>query len=165
MDQLSKEAIARLVREGRTAKGYTQQELSELTGISLRSVQRIENAEVLPRMYTLKILADHLGFSWEAAAKEPPAGAGASEELPGEPVSLETPASSPIAQPQPVSIPRCLNKAQKIILTIGIAVFIALSILAYVAQSARFPETAFEVFVLLGVVVLVYGGIVFWIWK
>ena len=57
MVQYNKEDIARLVKDGRIAMGYTQQELSDLTRISLRSVQRIENAEVLPRLYTLKLLA------------------------------------------------------------------------------------------------------------
>ncbi len=42
MKQPSKEKIARLVREARIAKGYTQQELSDKAQISLRSVQRIE---------------------------------------------------------------------------------------------------------------------------
>ena len=49
MYQLTKKDIANLIKEGRAIQGYTQQELSELTGISLRSIQRIENEEVLPR--------------------------------------------------------------------------------------------------------------------
>jgi len=157
MDQLSKEAIARLVREGRAAKGYTQQELSEMTGISLRSVQRIENAEVQPRMYTLKILAEQLGFSWEGMMAEPDPAGEAAEAIAREPI-LKEPAI-------PVAARRRFNKAQKIILTIGIGLFITLAVLAYIAQSGRFPETQFELFVLLGVLVVVYGGVIFWIWK
>src|SRR5579872_3754622 len=99
MKQPSKETIARLVREARIAKGYTQQELSDKAQISLRSVQRIENAEVAPRMYTLKILAEQLGFSWPEETTTA--------------VSLQ---SEPLSSPAG----RRLNKAQKIILTIGI---------------------------------------------
>lgn len=183
MEQPSKEVIARLVREGRAAKGYTQQELSEMTGISLRSVQRIENAEVQPRMYTVKILAEHLGFAWEevveaSPGEAAPATASSAEASPVETSPAAGPASeensrtnavagNPVVQNAVPPIParRHLNKAQKIILTIGIGLFIALAILAYIAQSARFPETQFELFVLLGVAVIAYGGIVFWIWK
>lgn len=163
MDQ-SKEAIARLVREGRAAKGYTQQELSEMTGISLRSVQRIENAEVQPRMYTLKILAEHLGFSWEGVVAPGPDPEG--ETVAGETVPLNTSAPETIPAEDIAQKPRRrLNKVQKIILTIGVGLFIILAVLAYIAQSARFPETQFELFALLGVLVLVYGGLVFMIWR
>src|SRR5579863_9589337 len=62
MGELSKQEIAALVKEGRSAKGYTQQELADLAKLSLRSVQRIENGEVLPRSYTLRMLAQHLNF-------------------------------------------------------------------------------------------------------
>jgi len=170
MDQLNKEAIARLVREGRAAKGYTQQELSEITGISLRSVQRIENAEVQPRMFTIKILAEHLGFSWQVAAGETPGEAspvGAEEVVEEEhilnaPAVLEAPPAEP---PAPLRTRRRLNKAQKIILTIVSGILIGLLVLAYVAQSARFPETDFELFLLLGGMVVVYGAVVFRIWR
>ena len=49
--------IASIVKEGRLAKGYTQKEVSDLTGISLRSIQRIENGEVEARTYSLKALS------------------------------------------------------------------------------------------------------------
>jgi DNA-binding XRE family transcriptional regulator len=41
----------------RLAKGLTQQELSDLSGISLRTIQRIENGEVKPSLYSLKKLS------------------------------------------------------------------------------------------------------------
>ncbi len=37
-----------------------------MSSISLRSVQRIEKGEVMPRMHTLKVLANCLDFSLEA---------------------------------------------------------------------------------------------------
>ena len=45
MDQSNENYIAVRIKEGRLSKGYTQQELSDLAGISIRSVQRIENGE------------------------------------------------------------------------------------------------------------------------
>src|SRR4051812_41458863 len=63
MYQLSKKDLASLIKEGRAIKGYTQQQLSERTGISLRSIQRIENEEVLPRSYTISVLVGELDVS------------------------------------------------------------------------------------------------------
>lgn len=42
---------------GRQLKGLTQQELANLTGISLRTIQRIEAGESVPRSHTLKAIA------------------------------------------------------------------------------------------------------------
>ena len=61
MGSFDKEVVARAIREGRVAKGLTQQELADLAGISLRSVQRIEGGEVVPRAYTLRVLGEKLG--------------------------------------------------------------------------------------------------------
>lgn len=57
--------IANTVKKHRIAMGYTQQELANVSNISLRSIQRIEKGQVTPRMHTLKVLATHLGFSIE----------------------------------------------------------------------------------------------------
>lgn len=40
--------------------GYSQEELSHISGISLRTIQRIEKGEVNPRGHTLKALAESL---------------------------------------------------------------------------------------------------------
>lgn len=45
----------------RKEKGMTQEELAEKTGLSVRTVQRIENGEVDPRSYTLHQIAEALG--------------------------------------------------------------------------------------------------------
>src|SRR5476651_674604 len=118
MAELTKAKIAQLVRDGRNAKGYTQQELSDMAGISLRSVQRIENAEVLPRMYTIKVLAQHLGFEYQPEAIKP---------------------EEPIAEDSPK-----LSKPRKIILTAGIGVILLIGTAAFMAQASKFPETDFE---------------------
>ncbi|MBT1710738.1 helix-turn-helix domain-containing protein [Fulvivirgaceae bacterium PWU5] len=65
MNQYTKKQLADAVRTARSQKGYTQQELSDRTGLSLRSIQRIEKEEALPRAYTLRILAAHLGIAEE----------------------------------------------------------------------------------------------------
>ena len=44
----------------RKKKNLTQQELSELSGISLRTIQRIEKGEVEPRSFTIRKLQDVL---------------------------------------------------------------------------------------------------------
>ena len=43
MKSNQKQLISVFVKEARLAKGYTQKELSELSNISVRSIQRIEN--------------------------------------------------------------------------------------------------------------------------
>lgn len=48
------------IKSLRIAKGWTQQELSDRSGVSLRTVQRIENGEVKPSLYSLRILAQAL---------------------------------------------------------------------------------------------------------
>jgi transcriptional regulator with XRE-family HTH domain len=63
MKPTQKKMLATLVKEGRTAKGYTQKDLADLTNISARSIQRIENGELTPRIYTVKALAKALDFS------------------------------------------------------------------------------------------------------
>jgi transcriptional regulator with XRE-family HTH domain len=49
----------------RKRKGITQEMLSEISGISLRTIQRIENGQSVPRAYTLKKLADELNMNLE----------------------------------------------------------------------------------------------------
>ena len=58
--------IAEIVKNQRTSLGYTQKEVSEMSRISLRSIQRIEKGEVMPRMHTIKRLANCLDFSLDA---------------------------------------------------------------------------------------------------
>ena len=59
--------IATVVKNARLKKPLTQKELSELAGISLRSLQRIENAAVSPRLYTLNRLAEHINLEMYSA--------------------------------------------------------------------------------------------------
>lgn len=59
------ENIGIKIRELRLLKGLTQEELAEKTGLSVRTIQRIENGEVDPRTYTLSALANALGVDLE----------------------------------------------------------------------------------------------------
>lgn len=58
LKKINKMKIGLKIKELRTEFGYTQSELSELSGLSLRSIQRIESNEVNPRSYTLKVLGE-----------------------------------------------------------------------------------------------------------
>ncbi len=129
--------IATLIREGRMAKGYTQKELSELSNISVRSIQRIENAEILPRSYTLKTLSGVLGISFES-------------------IQQDEPASKPGFK---------VNRGQKIILTITLPLLILLLGWAFIAQSAKFPETTFELLLFIVIAVLVTSTVLVIIWR
>ena len=127
--------IAQMVKSHRIQKNYTQQELADIAGISLRSVQRIEGAEVLPRDFTLKTLARHLDFDLE-------------------------PDSADIAEKSPRQ-----NFPQKMITSAGIALIIITLALAYVFQSATFPETAFELCLYIAGLAAIYTLFLIRIWR
>lgn len=145
MNNLSKEEIAKLVKNGRMAKGYTQQEIADIAGISLRSVQRIENADVLPRLYTLKVLAQALDIPVDDCS--------AQDDL------------MPIAHNVNVLPATTLNKPRKLILTASIGLLLTLIVGAFLSQSVTFPETNFELFLFLIAVVSIYTLGLFKIWK
>jgi transcriptional regulator with XRE-family HTH domain len=48
------------INEIRNQKGITQKELSESCNVDIRTIQRIESGEVVPRMSTLKLIASFL---------------------------------------------------------------------------------------------------------
>ena len=56
---LQMEFGARL-KEIRTSLNCSQKELSEQTGLTLRTIQRIENNEVKPSLYSLKVIGEVL---------------------------------------------------------------------------------------------------------
>ena len=49
----------------RKLKGYTQEELSEKTQVTVRTIQRIEKGEVTPHLQTVKLLATALHIEVE----------------------------------------------------------------------------------------------------
>jgi transcriptional regulator with XRE-family HTH domain len=48
--------LGKKIAELRKAKGLTQEELVEKCNLSVRTLQRIESGEVMPRSYTIKII-------------------------------------------------------------------------------------------------------------
>ena len=48
--------IGKIICEARKSKGQTQEELAELSKVNLRTIQRIENNESVPRGKTLYLI-------------------------------------------------------------------------------------------------------------
>lgn len=64
--------LCQKVVAARKKKGLTQEELADLTNITVRTIQRIESGESTPRPYTLKSIAAALAISFdELKATEP----------------------------------------------------------------------------------------------
>lgn len=131
--KIEKQKLAEVIRTQRAAKGYTQNDLAEKTGISLRSIQRIEKGEVLPRPFTIKALASVLQFS--------------NQDL--KPAEDKVPSSNHL-------------RSKKIILSAGIPPVLLLLALAFVVQSPTFPETTFEL-ILFWAAVIFFIGIFQWV--
>jgi transcriptional regulator with XRE-family HTH domain len=55
----------------RKSKGLSQEALAEEAGVSLRTIQRVEQGETVPRGYTVQALATALGVPLEALQDEP----------------------------------------------------------------------------------------------
>jgi transcriptional regulator with XRE-family HTH domain len=49
---------------------YSQKELSEQTGLTLRTIQRIENNEVKPSLYSIKVIGEALKTDLSAFVKK-----------------------------------------------------------------------------------------------
>jgi XRE family transcriptional regulator, regulator of sulfur utilization len=54
----------------RHQKGFTQEELATLTRLSVRTIQRIESGESIPRSFTLKAIAKALDQPYEQLMQE-----------------------------------------------------------------------------------------------
>lgn len=135
---LTKQQTATMVKNARLKRLLTQKELADKAGISLRSLQRIENADVLPRNYTWHQLAAHVDIALPL------------------PAEAETPTTM-----EPVKI----NNARKWILTFSSLVVIFLTFGAYVLQSATFPDTQFEMCLMLLAGCIIYAVILYQVWK
>ncbi len=58
------------LKELRTSLNCSQKELSEKTGLTLRTIQRIENNEVKPSLYSLKMIGEALKTDLSVFAKQ-----------------------------------------------------------------------------------------------
>lgn len=54
----------------RLAKGLTQNELADKCNISLRTIQRIESADVIPRSFTIKVIFSNLDYEFYNSINE-----------------------------------------------------------------------------------------------
>ena len=61
--------LGRKISELRKQKGFTQEELVEQCNINVRTIQRIEAGEVMPRSFTLKTILNVLGEDLENLKK------------------------------------------------------------------------------------------------
>ena len=145
MTPTHKQMIAAQVKEARLTKGYTQKELSDLTNISVRSIQRIENGDIVPRSYTLKTLSEFLNISFEALQN---------------PVEMLEETENVVKLTSPK-----FNKTQKVILSLGVPLLIFFGCWAFIAQSPTFPETPFELLTLITIVLLVLMIFLFIVWR
>jgi transcriptional regulator with XRE-family HTH domain len=141
ISSLTSVQTATLVKNGRLKKSLTQKELSDLAGISLRSLQRIENAVVLPRLYTWRRLAEHINLDL-----------------------------TDTSQPELISksitpVPSKSNLPRKWILSLSSLVVIILAFSAYVIQSPTFPENLFETLNMLLVGCIIYAVVLYRVWK
>ena len=62
--------IGIVIKEVRKQKGLTQQDLSEHSNLSARTIQRIENNEVEPSFYSLKSIGEILKIDLQAIRNE-----------------------------------------------------------------------------------------------
>ncbi|WP_268036044.1 helix-turn-helix domain-containing protein [Algoriphagus sp. PAP.12] len=61
--------LGKKISEWRKAKGMTQEELVEKCNLNVRTIQRIEAGEVMPRSYTIKALMEALEIEWETSSE------------------------------------------------------------------------------------------------
>ena len=59
------------LKELRTSLNFSQKEISEQTGLTLRTIQRIENNEVKPSLYSLKVIGEALKSDFSEFVKKP----------------------------------------------------------------------------------------------
>lgn len=57
--------LGKKIAELRKAKGLTQEELAKMCNLNVRSLQRIESGEAMPRLYTLKMILNELNYPLE----------------------------------------------------------------------------------------------------
>ena len=144
MNSNQKKMTATWLREGRLSKGLTQKELAEKSNISIRSIQRIENGDLIPRSYTLKTLASILELSFEefmANARQRHIVIGDTD----------------------VDVTR--SKPQRIILSVGLTGIILLMGFAWLAQAPDFPETTFELLIFLAAVLGAITLALYFVWR
>lgn len=62
--------IHKKIALARKKKGLTQDQLAEMTNITVRTIQRIENGKNIPRTFTIKTIATALGCTFDELANQ-----------------------------------------------------------------------------------------------
>ena len=137
MNREKKKMIATIIKEKRNHLKYTQQELADKSKISLRSIQRIEKGEVIPRMHTLKALSTSLNFSLDFLDKK-------------EANSREQ---------------KDVLLFREVTISVLIILILLLLSAAFIAQSSTFPETEFELLIYCAVILGVLSMVLIYRWK
>lgn len=137
-----KSKIGESIKLQRIAKGWTQSQLSERSGIGLRSIQRIENGEVNARSYTLAKLQEQLDIRFDETH------------------------TIAINQTTDFAKRSFTNwRTSKIALSYVTGFIIAIISGSFLVNSATFPETHFELFVFLCSLAIVYSILLLYIWR
>lgn len=144
MDSKQRKMTATWLREGRLSKGLTQKELAEESNISVRSIQRIENGELIPRSYTIKTLATILNLSFDEFMAN---------------------ARTQHVDIGDTDVEVSINKPQRIILSVGFSLLILLLGLAFAVQAPKFPETTFELLLFLVVLLGALTLALYFVWR
>lgn len=78
---MNQPALGKKIVELRKARGLTQEELVCICKLNIRTLQRIESGEVMPRSYTIKALFTALGHQGDAFVSEEVVVSGTSEPV------------------------------------------------------------------------------------
>lgn len=62
--------LGKKIAEIRKQKGFTQEELVEKCNVTVRTLQRIEAGDVLPRSSTLRLLIEAMDYDWNSFSSE-----------------------------------------------------------------------------------------------
>ncbi|UPL49020.1 helix-turn-helix domain-containing protein [Hymenobacter sublimis] len=89
----------------RKSKGLSQEVLAEQSGVSLRTIQRVEQGDTVPRGFTLQALATALEVPLEAFRTEPAELVVASVTAPGPMLGPPAAAATPVLVAQPELAP------------------------------------------------------------
>jgi len=140
--QYDKFKIGTTVKLQRLSKGWTQNHLSQISGIGLRSIQRIENGEVDARLYTLNVLQEKLNFQFDETHWKD--------------------SQSELCNNEKKNRP---NQFRKIVIsyTTGFTLIILSGI--FLTRSSNFPETNFESFIFTSTIITLFSFILLYIWR
>lgn len=61
---MNQTSIGSQISNTRKDQGFTQEELALKCNVNIRTIQRIESGEVIPRMYTLRLINEVLGTDY-----------------------------------------------------------------------------------------------------